>query len=54
MLSDNKIDSDKSSGVPISHQMSTLYLPSDDAHAVGTDLRGGPFDTWGGAMVFPS
>ena len=31
--------SDKFSGVPISHQMSTLYFPSDDAHAVGTDLK---------------
>ena len=41
MLSDNTIDSDKSSGVPISHQMSTLYLPSDDAHAVATDLKAG-------------
>ena len=30
------MDSDKSSGVPISHQMSSLYLQSDDAHAVGT------------------
>ena len=39
MLSDNTIDSDKSSGVPISHQMSTLYLPSNDAHAVATDLN---------------
>ena len=26
MLSDNKMDSDKSSGVPISLQMSTLYF----------------------------
>ena len=33
------MDSDKISGVPISQQMSTLYLPSDDVHAVGTDLK---------------
>ena len=39
MLSDNTMDSDKSSGVPISHQMATLCLPSDDAHAVATDLK---------------
>ena len=32
---------DKFSGVPISHQMSTLYFPSDDAHAVATDLKAG-------------
>ena len=39
MLSDTTMHSDKSSGLPISHQMSTLYLPSDDAHAVATDLK---------------
>ena len=39
MLSDNKMDSDKSSGVPISLQMSTLYLPCDDAYAVATNLK---------------
>ena len=33
------MDSDKSSGVPISLQMSTLYLPCDDAYAVATDLN---------------
>ena len=41
-LSDNTRDSDKSSDVPISHQMSILYLPctlNDDAHAVATDLK---------------
>ena len=40
MLSDNTMDSDKSSGVTISHQMSTLYFPSDDAQGVRTDLKG--------------
>ena len=39
MLSDNKMDSDKSSGVPISLQMSTLYLPCDDAYTVATYLK---------------
>ena len=33
------MDSDKSSGVTISHQMSTLYFPSDDAQGVRTDLK---------------
>ena len=39
MLSDNKMNSDKSSGVPISLQMSALYLPCDDAYAVATNLN---------------
>ena len=39
MLSDNKMNIDKSSGVPISLQMSVLYLPCDDAYAVATDLK---------------
>ena len=33
------MDSDKSSGVLISLQMSTLYLPCDDAYTVATDLK---------------
>ena len=36
------MDSDKSSCVPISHKMSTHYLPctlNDYAHAVGTNLK---------------
>ena len=33
------LDSDKSSGVTISHQMSTLYFPSDDTQGVRTDLK---------------
>ena len=42
MLSNNAMDSDKTHDMPISHQMSTLYLPctlTDDAHAVVTDLK---------------
>ena len=47
MLSDNKMDSDKSSGVPISLQMSTLYLPCDDAYTVATDLKFGGRENMG-------
>ena len=35
-LGDNKMDS-KSNGVPISLQMSTLYLLCDDAYTVATE-----------------
>ena len=51
MLSDNTMDSDKSSGVTISHHMSALHFPSDDAQGVRTDLNLDLGMSWGAGVI---